>query len=85
MIAKSSLYQLDLTRPFYVGVIGYHLNEDTVNNESNFPFEVMSAISKYFSLEKQQYLISHIEQQVNIFVTNHFAKHKNEVTFLKDS
>ena len=83
MIAKSSLYQLDLTRPFYLGVIGYHLNEDTVNIESNFPFEVMSAISKYFSLEKQEYLISHIEQQVNIFVTNDFAKHKNEVIFFE--
>ncbi len=84
MIAKANLYQLDLTRPYYLGVMNYDLNGYTMKSEPFFSQEVMSAISQYFSKLKQDYLVCASQQKITIFVTNDFTKSKNKDTFFKD-
>ena len=82
MIEKASFYQLDLTKPYFLGVISYHSN-DSIYNDSLFLLEVISTITQYFVQEKQEYLINRTEHQINLFVTNDFTKSKNKLTFFE--
>ena len=83
MIAKASFYKLDLSRPYFLGVMSYHSNDHSLNIDSLFSLEVLSVITRYFVQEKQEYLINQTEQQVNLFVTNDFTNSKNKQIFFE--
>ena len=84
MIEKSSLYQLDLTKPYFLGVISYHFNDPSIYNDRSFSLRVMSAITQYFVQEKQEYLINITKHQINLYVSNDFTKNKNKQTFFEE-
>jgi PucR family transcriptional regulator, purine catabolism regulatory protein len=77
MIAKASLYHLDLTQPFYLGMIGYTFTSSNFQNELEISNEIMSAISQYFIQQKQYFLMNQVEHHINLFVTDEFNKNKN--------
>lgn len=84
MSEKASFYQLDLTRPYFLGVMSYYSNDHLLNNVSLFSYDVLSAISQYFVQEKQEYLINRTERQITLFVSNDFTKSKNKYTFFEE-
>ena len=84
MIAKASLFQFDLTKPYYLSVIGYSFNSNNFQNELAFCREVIATISHFFTKKNQPILINQNEHHIHLFVSDHFSNHENKVSFFEE-
>lgn len=84
IIAKAGLLQFDLTKPYYLCMIGYSYNQYNFRNEMVFYQEVMSTISHYFSKQNEAFLMNYNDHHIQLFVTDHFLNNKEKYIFFKE-
>nr|WP_295970752.1 XylR N-terminal domain-containing protein [uncultured Bacillus sp.] len=69
MIAKASLFQLDLTVPFYICVFGYGGEFKDFDQELLFRNELYAAITQFCKAHKRNYLLNQKEKRIHLLIT----------------
>ena len=69
IIAKASLIQLDLTKPFYLSLIDYTINQNDFINGLEFRKALMDDISNYFTQKQRNFLIKQSAKHIHLLVT----------------
>ena len=81
IIAKASLIQLDLSMPYWVGVIDYSIPHTDFMNQLEIHKELMDCISDYCTNQRRDFLISQSAKQFILLVTDK-QKKKKEKNFI---
>lgn len=84
MIAKAGLFQFDLTKPYYLSVIGYSFNSNNFHNELAFCREVIATISHFFTKQNQHILINQSNHHIDLLMSDHFSNYNNKVSFFEE-
>ncbi|MCQ6276141.1 XylR N-terminal domain-containing protein [Bacillus sp. V3B] len=84
MIAKAGLFQFDLTKPYYLSIIGYSFNSNDFRSELVFCREVMATISYFFTKQNQHTLINQNDHHIHLLVTDHFSNNENRDFFFEE-
>ena len=84
IIAKASLFHLDLTEPFYISMIGYTIDSHNFSNELEFGHEIMAATSHYFIQQKQSFLINQSGDHIALLVNDHQMISQNKNSFFEE-
>jgi purine catabolism regulator len=69
IIAKASFIQIDLSEPFFIGVIEYSNNRTNIVKDLEFHKELLDYISEFCIKQKHQYLISQNGKGIILLVT----------------
>ncbi|WP_071395173.1 XylR N-terminal domain-containing protein [Bacillus tuaregi] len=84
LVSKAGLFHFDLTRPFYLGIIGYAFNDQAFQNEQGFCREVMSSISHYCTKQGHDILLDQTNHSITLFVIDYFESKKASSSFFHE-
>lgn len=68
IIAKASLFQLDLSTPYYILVIDNNSDSTDNHDQMAYPQELYSAVLEYSTNQKKNYLVLQEEQKIFLLV-----------------
>jgi len=84
IIAKAGLLHFDLTKPYYLCLIGFSFNAYDFKNELSFCREVISSLSHYFTKVNETYLINQNDHHIQLFITDQFLHNEEKFLFFKE-
>lgn len=84
LVTKAGLFQYDLSKPYFLCIIGYAFNVQDFHNEQRFCREVMASISHYFAKQQLQVLMDQTHHQIDLFVTDYFTSKEEKYSFFQE-
>ncbi len=84
LVTKASLFQYDLSKPYYISVIGYTFNAQNFQYEYGFCREVMESISDYFTKQKFHFLMNESNHHIHFIVSDSFIDKEETYSFFHD-
>jgi len=84
LVTKASLFQYDISKPYYISIIGYTFNAQNFQHEQRFCREVMASISYYFAKQKLHFLMNGNSGNIHLFISDYFTGKEEKYSFFHD-
>jgi len=84
IVTQAGLFQYDLSKPYFLSIIGYTFNAQDFHNELGFCREVIASISHYFAKRQLQFLINQHDHHINLFLVDHFTSKETKYFFFDE-